>query len=501
MKKWLIYSLLAAVLILSGTAYFIAQYQKNLRQIPISIETETYPSEEEKKILPKDTVEFITEAQESTSIPIPEIKVPAIDTSALAVAKVEPESTAQLITVAIQPRPVLDSLVRAPDTLGYRLPSEEMMKLSLSDSLAGIIPSDTTAGVEKSAPIPFEPEIIHIFDLSPVVDSLEYMRASLQDIRFQLGEILLFDLPQPDSARVIFKELTTPQNADTVRARATLALAYIAAKDSNYTAYDSLQSFLADEFSQTKIGQEVAKLLGREPPKPELPPEKAAYQEAENLLFAAEPNYNEAFTRYRWIAETYPESDLAPNSLFAAAFIAGNYLHDAVTAEEIFRQLQSKYAGTPQALEAGKLLTALEAYQRSEVKSDSAAVVPTEEKVKAVLENELETPPEMIGGQEALGRLIESKNLLPPEILSGTGGEVDLRYIINPEGAPSDFHVLSEDPPGHGLAPALITALQEMAFRPGRQEGEPVATLVERRYSLPLDAPPNVRPLPKRRRR
>jgi hypothetical protein len=93
------------------------------------------------------------------------------------------------------------------------------------------------------------------------------------------------------------------------------------------------------------------------------------------------------------------------------------------------------------------------------------------------------------------------RNLLPPEVLSGTGGDVVLRYVVFEDGSAAEFRVVTEDPPGRGLAQALIAGLQEVSFNAGKLEGENVASLVERRYTLPLDAPPNVRPLPKRRGR
>lgn len=365
------------------------------------------------------------------------------------------------------------------------------------DSLA-ISPDSLKSPETIEAP---EPEVLHVFNLSPILDSLAVMRTTLQQTRFKLGEILLFDLRMPDSAAVIFREVISPENADTVRIRAKLALAYIAELDSNFTRSDSIKRQIADEFIHTELGRQVARELGMEVEELPRMPVENSFMEAESTFFAGEPDYQKAYSLYRWIAETYPESDYAPKSLYASALIAGKYLEDPESSEEIFRELIDRYAGTEQATEASEIIRLLEQSRQETTTPDTLSLALESEELNAISEEDLEDRPEMIGGQETLGRILESRNLLPSEVLSGTGGEVVIRYVVSETGEPSGFRVIYEDPPGQGLAGALIRGLGEVVFQPGRKDGEAVATLVERRYSLPLDAPPNVRPLPRRRNR
>ncbi|HEB85167.1 MAG TPA: hypothetical protein ENI92_09235 [Bacteroidetes bacterium] len=369
-----------------------------------------------------------------------------------------------------------------------------------AEAVSGAEASTAPDSVESEKEAAPRREVLRIFDPEPVLDSLRAMKIDLQDIRFQLGEILLFDLNEPDSARVIFRELAAPQNADTVRARAILAQAYVAATDSDQVLYDSLLAVLADRFPQTEIGAYAVRRLGRTLPEKPLPPDEAAFHEAEEFYFTPGSDPQDAYTRYRWVAETYPTSPRAPEALYAAAFIAGKELGDGITAEELLRRLVDKYPASPQATKADQLLRSWERAKLAAASSDTTMAKEEPEVVQAVPEEELTRPPALIGGMEAIASILNSRNLLPPEVISGTGGDVLLRYIVDPEGKAGHFRVVAEDPPGNGLARALITALEEVTFHPGEMDGAPVAARVERRYTLPLDAPPNIRPLPRRRR-
>ncbi len=343
-----------------------------------------------------------------------------------------------------------------------------------------------------------EYEIIRLFDPSPVMDSLAYMRSKLKDIRFQLGEILLFDMLRPDSAKTIFNELANPPNVDSVKARALLTLSSIALQELDTLRSDSIITLLADNYYNTKYGVYASNKLGREIVQPEQPDEIAFY-EAERL-YMDDSNYQDAYSRYRWLIETYPDSKYAPAAMYAAAFMSGNKLDDPESAEELLNRLISEYPNTDQSIRAGNLIAAL---QRSRQQESGGVEVDLESEFSdydAFNEDELDYKPEIVGGVEALGSILAARNLLPQEIIEGTGGEVVLRYIIDTNGGASNFRVVLEDPPGRGLGRALTSGLEEVTFSAGRKDNENVVVRVEKTFTLPLDAPPNVRPLPRRSR-
>jgi len=344
------------------------------------------------------------------------------------------------------------------------------------------------------------PEPIHIFDLTPVLDSLAFMKVELQDIRFKLGEIRLFDLDETDSAKVVFQELAVPPNVDSVRIKAILSLAYIAEADSNFGVMDSLIKVLAEEFSGTEAGIRAAITLGKEPPEKPVQADVLAFNEIEELYLSKEESMEELFTRYRWVAETYPNSPFAPKAMFASAYIAGANLDDGESVEEIFNIILERFPTSEQAVEAGNILSALQSSKNQEMQGEENELEPSEEELQAISEDEVEIKPMLIGGIETLSSILEMRNLLPQDIISGTGGEIQIRYIIYADGKAANFRVILEDPPGRGLSRALIAGLEEMSFTAGQVGDEFVDTRVIRTYTLPLDAPPNVRPLPRRYR-
>ncbi len=367
-------------------------------------------------------------------------------------------------------------------------------------------PDDRTnlnAGKEQQSGLPGQPpaapepdvEIIKVFDIQPVLDSLAQFRVDLQDARFQLGEIQLFDLEQPDSARVIFRELTEPSNVDSVRARAMVVLAYIEKLQGDTTAADSILLQVAEEFPGTRQGNRLIEQLGMVKETPATPAE-LAYREAERLLLD-DDSTQEAYTQYRWVSDTYSDSEWAPRAMYAAAYIAGHYLDDGETAEELLTTLIDDYGASIQAQKAREKISAFDAIRFA---SDVDTVGMAEEfaDIDAFGEDEVDEIAQIIGGMQALSSTLEGRNLLPAEVIQGTGGEVLLRYIVNTDNTASNFKIVMEDPPGSGLGRAMVAGLEAVEFRAARVEGEPVASKVERRYTLPLDAPPNVRPLPKR---
>ncbi|MCB2212012.1 tetratricopeptide repeat protein [bacterium] len=363
--------------------------------------------------------------------------------------------------------------------------------------------TDLNAGKEQQSGLPGQPpaapepdvEIIKVFDIQPVLDSLAQFRVDLQDARFQLGEIQLFDLEQPDSARVIFRELTEPSNVDSVRARAMVVLAYIEKLQGDTTAADSILLQVAEEFPGTRQGNQLIEKLGMVKETPATPAE-LAYREAERLLLD-DDSMQEAYTQYRWVSDTYSDTEWAPRAMYAAAYIAGHHLGDGETAEELLTSIIDDYSASIQAQKAREKISAFDAIRFA---SDADTVGMAEEfaDIDAFGEDEVDEIAQIIGGMQALSSTLEGRNLLPAEVIQGTGGEVLLRYVVNTDQTASNFKIVMEDPPGSGLGRAMVAGLEAVEFRAARVEGEAVASKVERRYTLPLDAPPNVRPLPKR---
>ncbi|MFH0883844.1 MAG: tetratricopeptide repeat protein [bacterium] len=366
---------------------------------------------------------------------------------------------------------------------------------TLFDSLK-IIPLLSTAYSPDTSSTQDSLAQIMVFDPRSVLDSLAYDRVALQTTRFHLGELLLFDMGEQDSALTVFRELTQSSGIDSVRARAWLAIAYLHKMRGEQSQHDSLLTRIAEEYATTRFGTFALKKLGRENETKELVrPDEEAYREAVSL-YVDKDQRPEAYSRFRWIIDRYPTSPLVVPSYYAAAFIAARDMGDIVTAEELLNQLAKEYPATLQGQQANLLLASLQAIRDKEM-SDSLGT--GMENNSTLSEEELDQKPVMVGGLESLSSVLDSRGLMPQEVLRGAGGDVLLRYIVHADGSASNFRVVLEDPPGRGLARALISGLQLMDYAPGLKNGKKVDARVEHRFSLPLDAPPNVRPLPKRR--
>lgn len=382
--------------------------------------------------------------------------------------------------------PLFASAYKAPESPTNVDSTTEADSLSDEEKLLGAMDAGEGRNVDVST---------MLFDPAPVLDTLAQLRVELQDARFQLGEILLFDMASPDSAEAIFNQLAHTASVDSVRARALLALAYIEAIAGNSVAHDSLLATIGTDYGGTRFGRYVRERSGEDISAEFASPDRDAYLEAEELFVAGD--YQQAFSRYMWLIEKYPNSRLLPASMYAAGYIAARYLDDLTTAESMFGELTSQYPTTSQGVQANNLLAELDRIKQQEL-ADSLGGGSLEGEDALSIE-EVEQEPVMVGGIDALASVLDSRNLLPQEIIQGTGGEVLLRYIVHADGSVSGFRVILEDPPGRGLGRALISGLEQMEYRPGFKDGEKVAVRVENRFTLPLDAPPNIRPLPKRR--
>ncbi len=383
--------------------------------------------------------------------------------------------------------------VNPADTLA--LSGKEYFESTLFDSLriAPLLARAYTADTSSTADTLGEAVA---FDPEPVLDSLALDRIALQTARFQLGELLLFEMGEQDSALAVFRELAQRSGIDSVRARAWLAIAYLHKMRGEQAEHDSLLNKIADEYATTRFGAFASKKLGRETGQEQLiRPDQEAYRDAV-ALYTDVDRRPEAYSKFRWIIDRYPNSPLVAPSLYAAALIAVRDMGDRAAAEELLNQLASSYPASRQGQQANQLLADLQEIRDKEM-ADSLGTDTGESDILS--EDEVDRKPVIVGGVQALSSVLDSRGLLPQEVLNGAGGDVLLRYIVHADGSASNFRVVLEDPPGRGLARALISGLQLMDFAPGLKAGEKVDTRVEHRFSLPLDAPPNVRPLPKRR--
>ena len=163
-----------------------------------------------------------------------------------------------------------------------------------------------------------------------------------------IGELFRFDLDEPDSAYNEYLKITQ----DTTAAKATAAKAFCAAalitrddkKDS--AKADSLFRIVIKEYPESEYAQLAQKEL-------KIPvtihtrsdSALAAYKAAEELFYR-DNDIKGAVQAFYDIYRNYPELDIAPKSLYAAAWYSDNVLQKKNTAKQLYEKICAKYKAT-----------------------------------------------------------------------------------------------------------------------------------------------------------
>ncbi len=166
--------------------------------------------------------------------------------------------------------------------------------------------------------------------------------------RYSVGELFQFDLEMPDSALNQFLILCNDTSADSaIRPRALSMAAFIVRSDlKDTTRSDSLLKIVLNDYAGTEFARKAQEMM-------ELPitvvtrqqEAEAKFREAENLYYK-ENNPVEAIKVYYDVAREYADLDLAPKSLYAAAWHTDNDLQKNRVAMKLYQELCDTYANS-----------------------------------------------------------------------------------------------------------------------------------------------------------
>jgi tetratricopeptide (TPR) repeat protein len=161
--------------------------------------------------------------------------------------------------------------------------------------------------------------------------------------RYSAAEIFRFELEAPDSAYNSYMELSADTAVDsTYRPRSMLAAAFVARHDLNNAAgADSLLKVVISEYggteyarrAQLELNVEVTVVTRREMAERD-------FRAAEALT---ESDAVEAVKAFYGVYQQYPDMDIAPKSLYAAAWYTDNALHKNRAAMTLYEELCAKY--------------------------------------------------------------------------------------------------------------------------------------------------------------
>jgi len=164
--------------------------------------------------------------------------------------------------------------------------------------------------------------------------------------RYSAAEIFLFELESPDSAYAYYLELSADTSIDSSYRPTSLLAAAFVARDGlgNAARADSLlrvviAGYGATEYArraQIELGEEVTVVTRRETAERD-------FRVAETLL---ESDAVEAVKAFYGVYQQYPELEIAPKSLYAAAWYTNNVLHKNKAAMTLYEELCAKYPGS-----------------------------------------------------------------------------------------------------------------------------------------------------------
>lgn len=96
----------------------------------------------------------------------------------------------------------------------------------------------------------------------------------------------------------------------------------------------------------------------------------------------------------------------------------------------------------------------------------------------------VEQQPEMIGGNDALYKLVKYPEMAQK---AGVEGVAQIGFVVGADGIPREFTVMGERPKNLGFGQAAIDALSKMTFKPGRQRDRMVAVRMQQTIRFQLN--------------
>lgn len=163
---------------------------------------------------------------------------------------------------------------------------------------------------------------------------------------FKIGELFRFELSEPDSAfkEFIFIVKESPDSFAIVPMALSAAASVVKNNLKKNAVADSLFNLIIKRYPSSDYGKLAQRELNR--PVTIMTRQDSAYQAfrtAEGFLYGKEPDIKKAITAYHNVYRLYPEIDIAPKSLFTAAWLIDEVLQKNKTARELYQKVCQKY--------------------------------------------------------------------------------------------------------------------------------------------------------------
>jgi len=165
---------------------------------------------------------------------------------------------------------------------------------------------------------------------------------------FKIGEVFLFELDEPDSAYNQFMALIIDESEekDSIYIPKALCMAAIIARDGlkDSARADSIFNVVIDSYPSSEFAKKAQEEMDVAVTiKTVRDSAIEAYRDAEKLLYYDNADVKAAVQAFYDVYRKYPDMDIAPKSLFAAAWAADVILQKNVTAKSLYERICENY--------------------------------------------------------------------------------------------------------------------------------------------------------------
>ncbi|MYK53530.1 MAG: TonB family protein, partial [Gemmatimonadetes bacterium] len=320
---------------------------------------------------------------------------------------------------------------------------------------------------------------------------------------FDLAELYLFNLGEPDSALSIYQRVLTLTDTTDLSPRVRYAIGLIYADSlKNETAAREHFQLLLDQHPNTPYAVEARTRLNQKHADDALA--ETRFLQAENLIAEGTPT-RDILPIYQQIADEYPNSLFAPKALFALAWTYENNLDQREQAKTVYEQVQERYPLT----QYGKIATDKlkgKFLDPPPEPADTTQTQPSDTQPDTTRTDPADAPPDTTATPPDISKLRTQKTPPPkpafkPNVIIGGGimeavdadeepqvieeiepeypeearaegkpAMVFLRLLILKNGSVGEVHVISGPELFHSAA---VEAAKQYTFEPGIHEDAP----------------------------
>lgn len=242
--------------------------------------------------------------------------------------------------------------------------------------------------------------------------SIDSARTILAKNCLELGNLFLAELNVSDSSYYFYNKILSdyPSNAYYPNTLYALGSYYLTVNQKEIA--DSLFNVIYENYKDKSIVNAAASKLNKPLIDFSIDPAKDLYASAEDIML--DGKYSEAINGYYSVYQNYPKSPIAPQALYASAWIIENYLFLPDSAVNVYDTLIQKF---PSSVYVKKISSKVTAYKQEKfriqkaIQDSIAALNKPKDDSTLIAQNEIEQEEKEII-DDAFGKQVEDENLV-----------------------------------------------------------------------------------------